>query len=366
MTIDAADGVAAAVHDTVVVSIGCNCIPVFVMVDGGRGRSLFTFKCVYNGCSAFLDVRVLPHVDIVKWVLMDVSHRHDFSVFPQRLPRNTFRAETKAAIRNMVLQNHSSAEIRLKNNVLCNKDVFYNAVRMAREEKKEEQSRALRDAAAKSDIWSSEIHLMENNVFHEAFFVNAVLLARRLNVTNVYMDDTSCTNTFGLPVVSVLCRDDYDTVHCVAWELLRNRTTDAFVRFLTFVSKFYRDVKTVVCDRHVAQRNTIVRVFGESVKVLHCCVHVARNIQRHTGMKSDLLSRFWAMRYARTEESERLFIDTLERLHAAKHSMFTTYLMTSLDTFVPSRIGDALDVSLFPSLTHCVTSTHLVSFSTLS
>ena len=48
----------------------------------------------------------------------------------------------------------------------------------------------------KSDIWSSEIHLMEDNVFHEALFVNAVLLARRLNVTHVYMDDTSCTNTF--------------------------------------------------------------------------------------------------------------------------------------------------------------------------
>ena len=98
LTIDTAGGVAAAVHDTVVVSIGCNRIPVFAMVDGGRGRSLYTFKCVYSDCAAFLDVRVLPHVDVVKWVLMGVSHSHDFSAFPQRLPRNTFRAETKAEI----------------------------------------------------------------------------------------------------------------------------------------------------------------------------------------------------------------------------------------------------------------------------
>ena len=168
LTIDAADGVAAAVHNTVVAQIGCNCIPVFAMVNGGRGRSLFTFKCVYPTSPAFLDVRVLPRVDIVKWVLMGVSHSHDFSFHP-RLHRNTFSTETLAEIRNMVLQNHSSAEIRMTNGVLCNKDVFYNSTRSARAEMRTDQSRALRDEAVKSDIWSSEIRLTVDNVFREAF-----------------------------------------------------------------------------------------------------------------------------------------------------------------------------------------------------
>ena len=83
---------------------------------------------------------------------MGVSHTHDFSTFPPRLPRNTFRGETRAAIRRMVLQNHTSAEIRMTNNVLCNKDVFYNAMRRAREEMREDQSRALRDGAARSAV----------------------------------------------------------------------------------------------------------------------------------------------------------------------------------------------------------------------
>ena len=91
-------------------------------------------------------------------------------------------------------------------------------------------------------------------------------------------------------------------------------------------------------------------MFGEGVRVLHCCIHVARNIQRNTGMKSDLLKLFWAMRYARTEASELAFIDALERLHAAKRSLFTTQLVASLDTFVPSRIRGALDTELFPEL----------------
>ena len=161
------------------------------------------------------------------------------------MPRNTFSGETKAAIRQMVLQNHTGAEIRRANGVLCNKDVLYNAVRSAREEMRAEQSRALRDAAAASGIWSTEIHLTGDSVFSEAFFVNAVLAARRLRVAHVFMDDTSCTNTFGLPVASILCRDASDTVHCVAWGLIKNRTTEAFVRFLTFVSRFYGDITTV-------------------------------------------------------------------------------------------------------------------------
>ena len=93
----------------------------------------------------------------------------DFAAFPPRMPRNTFSSETKAAIRQMVLQNHTGAEIRRANGVLCNKDVLYDAVRGARAEMRAAQARALRDAAAASGVWSSEIHLTEDSVFAEAF-----------------------------------------------------------------------------------------------------------------------------------------------------------------------------------------------------
>ena len=94
LTLDIANGLATLVHDTVVVKIGCNNIPLFAMVCGGRGRALFSFKCVYSGCSAFMDIRVLPHVDTIKWVVMGISHSHGFSTFPRRIPRNTFKLET--------------------------------------------------------------------------------------------------------------------------------------------------------------------------------------------------------------------------------------------------------------------------------
>ena len=350
LTIDVARGLSAIVHDTIVVTIGCSRIPLFAMVCGGRGRTLFSFKCVYSECLAFLDVRTISNADVIKWVLMGVSHNHVFTTFPARIPRNTFTNETKEAIRKMVFENRPCGEIRMKNDVLCNKDVLYNAMRGAREEMRTDQSRALRDAAASSDMWSSEIQLTEDKIFQEAFFVNAHLVSARLRIDHVYIDDTSCTNLFNLPLVSVLCRDDCGTLHCVAWGMTKNRATSSFVRFLTFVSKFFPDIKTFVCDRHCAQRNAIIGVFGENVHVIHCCVHVARNIQTNTGMRSGLVKLFWNMRFTRTQEAEQAFVNSLESLHLAKRSLFTTRLLNTLEAFVPSKVDKILDIDMFPEL----------------
>ena len=105
LTTDVARGLSAIVHDTIVLTIGCSRVPLFVMVCGRRGRTLFSFKRVYSGCVAFLDVRILPRADVIKWVLHGVSHNHVFSTFPTRIPRNTFTNETKEAIQKMVLEN---------------------------------------------------------------------------------------------------------------------------------------------------------------------------------------------------------------------------------------------------------------------
>ena len=61
--------------------------------------------------------------------------------------------------------------------VLYNKNVLYNSMRGALEEMGTDQSRALRDAAALSDVWSSEIQLTEDKIFQEAFFVNSALVS---------------------------------------------------------------------------------------------------------------------------------------------------------------------------------------------
>ena len=101
--LDVATGISTLVHNTVVVTIGCNNVPLFAIVSGSRGHTLFSFKCVYAGCTAFMDVRILRHADVIKWIVMGISHNHGFSTFPRRVPRNTFSAETRATIYDMAI-----------------------------------------------------------------------------------------------------------------------------------------------------------------------------------------------------------------------------------------------------------------------
>ena len=56
------------------------------------------------------------------------------------------------------------------------------------------------------------------------------------------------------------------------------------------------------------------------------------------------------MRFQRTPESEARFLDALERVHAARHSLFTTQLRRHVDAFLPSRLDPVLKRRTFPSL----------------
>ena len=56
------------------------------------------------------------------------------------------------------------------------------------------------------------------------------------------------------------------------------------------------------------------------------------------------------MWFSRTEEAERAFVETLQQLHAARRSSFTAQLLHTLDSFIPSKTKDALNLDRFPEL----------------
>ena len=289
-------------------------------------------------------------VDKIKWVLMGVSHSHDFSFFPPRVPNRPLPDDVAASIREMASRNIPCAVIKMQLDVRCPDDVFQNVLRATRRELKADKARALRDAAAVSPLWSSEVHLTPDSVFVEAFFVNALLVAKGVDTSFVFVDDTACTNMFHLPVMAVLCRDAADQTHALAWGLLKNRTTESFRRFFTFLFRHAPAIRTFMCDRHYAQRRAIEDVFGAGVSVFHCSIHVARNIRNNAGANSELASSFWAMRSKRTPEAEAVFLAALQRVHAAKRTLFTTQLLHHVDSFLPSRLDHVLRRSKFPAL----------------
>ena len=203
-------------------------------------------------CSAFLEVRLFTGVYSVKWVMMGLSHSHGFASFPERVPRSTFSEQTLERFEEMARQNKTSAEIAMANDVFCDKHIFQNAMRPFRCEKRADQAREIRDAVRSSDLWNSEIHSANDNVFEAMFFVNWQLVAKGVQIDVVYVDDTSCTNVFHFPsspssfaatrVMSTTSRGG----SC------ENRTTESFEHFFRFLFASHPDIHVFVCDRHYA------------------------------------------------------------------------------------------------------------------
>jgi hypothetical protein len=52
------------------------------------------------------------------------------------------------------------------------------------------------------------------------------------------MDDTSCTNRYGFPILVILGIDEDQLSQLVAFALIRKRTIDAFVDFLSWVKQY--------------------------------------------------------------------------------------------------------------------------------
>ena len=293
---------------------------------------------------------VFSGADVIKWVIMGVSHSHTFSVFPSRMPRGSFPPDVAETIREMASNKVRTPEIKMAVGALCNGDVFQNALRPVKATLGADQCRSLLNAAASSNIWTSTIHLTRDNVFVEAFFTNTALVSKSFVVDFVYLDDTSCANVFSLPIVCVLCRDASSRIHTVAWGVIQNRTTETFKRFFEFVKNSFPAIQTFMCDRHFGQRRAIPEVFGSDVSVFHCCVHIARNIRANCGPNTTLHKAFWEMRFKRTVEAEASFIQTLEKINASRKTAFSTELLNSLDSFVPSSLDPVLKKPKFPAL----------------
>ena len=177
---------------------------------------------------------------------MVLSHSRGFASFPGRVPRSTFSEQTLERFEEMVGQNKTSTEIAMANDVFCNKHIFQNAMRPFRCEKRADQAREIRDTIRSSNMWNSEIHLANDNVFEAMFFVNRQLVVKGVQIDVVYVDDTSCTNVFHFPLIAVLFRTDSGTVHNVAWGFLRNRTTESFEQLFCFLFASHPDISVFV------------------------------------------------------------------------------------------------------------------------
>ena len=75
LTTDKIDSITKMVRESLFFTVGCNRIPLYANVDGGRGRTLIEFQCVFQGCSGFV---FLLCSQLRKWNDKGMFHSQSF------------------------------------------------------------------------------------------------------------------------------------------------------------------------------------------------------------------------------------------------------------------------------------------------
>jgi hypothetical protein len=107
------------------------------------------------------------------------------------------------------------------------------------------------------------------------------------------MDDTSCTNRCGFQILVILGIDEYRLSQLLAFALIRDRTKEQFVGFLTWFRRHlsYEDdglpgqiPRAFVGDRHESQLAGLQSVFSRSL-IVFCAKHLGAKIRRTMGYR---------------------------------------------------------------------------------
>jgi hypothetical protein len=114
------------------------------------------------------------------------------------------------------------------------------------------------------------------------------------------MDDTSCTNRDGFPILVILGIDEYKVSQLIAFALIRDCTKEQFVDFLRW---FRRDLsheddglpeqtpRAFVVDHHESQVDALQSVFPWS-RIVFCARHLGAIIRWAMGNRSHILAAF--------------------------------------------------------------------------
>jgi hypothetical protein len=204
--------------------------------------------------------------------------------------------EDRAQIREYVKQGMSSARIHMTMDIDLDPHVLADAKRdVLTKERAHEVDELLQTIKDWDDFTTQPILDTSTNRCGGCYFFHKVLAGTTACTGVLVMDDTACTNHFGLPLVVIVGVDEHGRNQVVAFAVLFDRCTERFEDFLKWLSPQLGGVpRAFVVDRHEGQSNAIASVFPES-KLVYCAKHLASNISQWFAKKSKIVKRFWAL-----------------------------------------------------------------------
>jgi hypothetical protein len=309
---------------------------LFASHHTGYSRTVQDFRCVRRGCPAFVrfDIssgKAVPHA-------YDFGHTHKVRDTAHR-GLLSLSNEERDRLRKCAEQGMSSARIHMVMDFDVDPHALADAKRDVLTKKKwREVDELIHTIENWDDFTTQPLYDTSAGRCGGCYFFHKVLAGTTACTGVLVMDDTACTNHFGLPLVVIIGLDEHGRNQVVAFAFLFDRCTERFEHFLSWLRPQLGGVpRAFVVDRHEGQSNAIQSIFPES-QLVYCAKHLAANIAQWFAKKSKIVKRFWAL--IKCKITRATWVEFLADLDAhlddnTSRKRMVRWLLDNLDHYCP-------------------------------
>lgn len=314
----------------------------YVARSTGPSRSMQLYCCrhytsIYN-CRACVRFTYDAETHKVRFESCDIEHSHKIGAQHEIRARNQLTMAVKERIQNATKQGFSAHSIRFQEGLTCSKDVLYAARREELQLARRDEMKRLIDEMKSWKDWTNVVRVDEKNQFNGCYVFHDSIMGTPYASDVCILDDTSCTNYYGLPLLVLLSEDENARSQVLAYALMMSRVKACFVDFFEELSRRIGAIRVFVSDRNKTQIDALKQVFQDCA-IIYCSVHIGRNIKQKAC--KDIKTLYSKMKRGQVSEHEFLSICTEYSTSATgtKPGRFIAKLLDEKDHWLPTLIN---------------------------
>ena len=275
----------------------------FIAFSTGKSRKTQIFACCHRrtifNCPVEAKFQLINGA--AKFISCDEKHTHEINSKPNHRKQNSLTIKQRKEIKEATINGVTSGKIRLNMGLLCSKDVLYGVRRPILKSYKINEMENLQK---EMNLWKNwkNILLIENKTFHGCYIHHIPICSSYYAKDICIVDDTSCTNYYGLPLLVMISDDENGRNQVLSFSFMENRTQQTFTNYFLSVKEIVGEIRLFVCDRNQTQINAIKAVWPNAL-IIYCLIHIGRNLR---SINIALYVKFKQMCNKQIEEKEYL------------------------------------------------------------
>jgi len=296
-------------------------------------------KSIYN-CKSFIKYSV--ENNIVRFMKANWIHTHDIRQYQSNHRFALTQSQIKS-IEEATRIGMTSGQIRIKDNLFIPSEVLYEIRRpILKNFKIEEIERMLKRVKSFSD-YDVQVQTSLENRLRNLYCFNLKVIRNLYSQDIAILDDTSCTNLFGMPIIVSFTMDENGLTQITGFGLLENHEKSSFISYLLALKSIMgSNIRLFIVDRHIAQLFAIKETYPEA-KIIFCYIHIKRNLIHALGLKHDVIKLFDEMIHNTSNEDAFIeqLLETKNNLkeNNIKGEKVLLDLLNNQDYWIPSKIN---------------------------